>query len=959
MEAGRAVYSSPESGIMQAGGPQITGLFFWGRGRILATGLILPVLLFLACLPVRGQQLQSMRLDAGSMAVLAYNDTLRPQKPLPLFSALVNGVPYRSGEEGGDPRLKVAWQGAAFGAKGLRGQLIFTNSGPDTLSLGNVVPFGEDASHLYLTGLGDHRLSRTHLFRPGLAPVNVIVPDNAWELGYSDIPLQDGTHVCALVRRVEWDQAVKRRFETLLAPGGSVTYALYADLYEGPWQEGLRKVFQERYLYDVGEFDNCLFERPDLQWIRRAYVMHLIMSWDKAFYDPEKGGYQLGVFLERGRHLYGGDDVIGLWPTWPTLGLDPRNQFDMFRDLPGGLEAIRQLGIEARKQGSVLFMAYNPWDASTRAEDHLSGMAGLIRDTDAQGLILDTRGDSSHEFQEAADAVKEGVVMYSEGMAVPKDMQGIVAGRVHNALYYPPLLNLNKFIKPEFAIFRVAELYKEPIRREFAVAFFNGYGTELNIFAPGQPAWAEEQYRYLGKTSRILRENAHNFTSRGFTPLLPTRRDSVYVNVWPSGEKTLYTIFSLIPEGFKGPLIEAEPIPGYHYVDLWHHRELEPVLQGDRHFLEAQTEAFPRYELGTNNEGAVDCIARLPVVLQASVDGDALHLQADRGDALGVWAGEPGYEGQPLQLTPGEHTLRLLDHFGRYEGKIVIQLMEGGLLLDERVVEITPGTPRLASRVARTAPGEPTPDMVRIPAGRFTFRTTHGDAFIPYPEFRQGREYHMEPFLIDRHPVTNAQFKSFLEQARYKPADTVNFLKHWKGGNYPEGQGAYPVVYVSYEDAHAYAAWAGKRLPTEVEWQYAAQTPDQREWPWGGRPGTIYREEEKVTETLTRFTIKGLNPAFCNPGNGMPDPVGAYPKGANPYGLQDLVGSVWQLTNDWYKSGSYDYIILKGGSYYNPSSSWWYVQGGPRELHYSQQLLRVSPGFERNATVGFRCVQDL
>ncbi|HSR60782.1 MAG TPA: SUMF1/EgtB/PvdO family nonheme iron enzyme, partial [Robiginitalea sp.] len=140
--------------------------------------------------------------------------------------------------------------------------------------------------------------------------------------------------------------------------------------------------------------------------------------------------------------------------------------------------------------------------------------------------------------------------------------------------------------------------------------------------------------------------------------------------------------------------------------------------------------------------------------------------------------------------------------------------------------------------------------------------------------------------------------------------------------------------------------------------QYAAQTPDLREWPWGGPPGAIYREEEKVTETLTRFTLKGIDPALCNPGNGTPDPVGAYPKGANPFGLQDLVGSVWQLTHDLYKSGSYDYIILKGGSYFNPSSSWWYVQGGPRELHYSQQLLRVSAGFERNATVGFRCVKD-
>jgi formylglycine-generating enzyme required for sulfatase activity len=87
-------------------------------------------------------------------------------------------------------------------------------------------------------------------------------------------------------------------------------------------------------------------------------------------------------------------------------------------------------------------------------------------------------------------------------------------------------------------------------------------------------------------------------------------------------------------------------------------------------------------------------------------------------------------------------------------------------------------------------------------------------------------------------------------------------------------------------------------------------------------------------------------------------PAGSFPKGKNPYGLEDLVGSVWQLTNDVYDNTTHRFIMIKGGSYFLPSSSWWYVQGGPRELNYRQYLLRVSPGFERNATIGFRCVKD-
>ena len=164
-------------------------------------------------------------------------------------------------------------------------------------------------------------------------------------------------------------------------------------------------------------------------------------------------------------------------------------------------------------------------------------------------------------------------------------------------------------------------------------------------------------------------------------------------------------------------------------------------------------------------------------------------------------------------------------------------------------------------------------------------------------------------------------------------------------------------MYVSYEDAGAYAAWAGKRLPSEKEWQFAAQTSSLQEWPWL-QSTPVTRKEEYITNTLTVTKLEGIDSALCNLGNGKPYRVGAYPKGVNPNGIFDLVGSVWQLTNDVYMSGSYRYIIMKGGSYFKPSSSWWYVQGGPRELHYRQFLLRVSQGFERNATVGFRCVVD-
>ena len=110
--------------------------------------------------------------------------------------------------------------------------------------------------------------------------------------------------------------------------------------------------------------------------------------------------------------------------------------------------------------------------------------------------------------------------------------------------------------------------------------------------------------------------------------------------------------------------------------------------------------------------------------------------------------------------------------------------------------------------------------------------------------------------------------------------------------------------------------------------------------------------------TLSYWRVEGIEPDRCNLGDGSLYPVKKYAKGVNPYGLYDLVGCVWQMTNDMYDNVYYRYVMLKGGSYFRPASSYWYVQGGPKELNFRQYLLRVSPSFERNSTVGFRCVKD-
>jgi formylglycine-generating enzyme required for sulfatase activity len=242
--------------------------------------------------------------------------------------------------------------------------------------------------------------------------------------------------------------------------------------------------------------------------------------------------------------------------------------------------------------------------------------------------------------------------------------------------------------------------------------------------------------------------------------------------------------------------------------------------------------------------------------------------------------------------------------------------------------------------------------MLRIPGGSFVFEVAgieiEGDnqigVDVQYPWENVARRFHrstvqIKSFHMDRYPVTNAAFKAFLDDAKYHPADDHNFLKDWKNGSFPDGWANKPVTWVSLEDARAYARWAGKRLPHEWEWQYAAQGEDGRLYPWGNQwdPAVVpVAEKGRV--------LRG------------PDDVSAHPGGASPFGVEDLTGNVWQWTDE-YSDDHTRAAILRGGSYYQPQGSRWYFPQAYK-LNEHGKLLLMAPSKDRSGTLGFRCVVD-
>jgi formylglycine-generating enzyme required for sulfatase activity len=298
-----------------------------------------------------------------------------------------------------------------------------------------------------------------------------------------------------------------------------------------------------------------------------------------------------------------------------------------------------------------------------------------------------------------------------------------------------------------------------------------------------------------------------------------------------------------------------------------------------------------------------------------------------------------------ILATPGEPSeaiKALMRRMAAMTEKPLAAFSHEKAILPQSIVEIPQTTPAT----------EATAGMVKIPGGAFVFKVRgteiEGGADpgvdVQYPWEDSPRRFHekeiqVAPFFIDKFPVTNKQFKEFLDATHYAPRDAINFLRDWKDGSYPKGWENRPVTWVSLEDARAYAKWAGKRLPHEWEWQLAAQGTDGRIYPWGNQ-----WQAANVPTPVTGRTMAG------------PDPVDAHPAGASPYGVMDMVGNVWQWTDEFtdeHTRGG----ILRGGEYYKPQGSIWYFPDTFRNDEHSKLLL-MAPGYDRSGGVGFRCVRD-
>jgi len=640
-----------------------------------------------------------------------------------------------------------------------------------------------------------------------------------------------------------------------------------------------------------------------------------MMVHDRYFYDPGTNKYTVDRYLDDLEKRYGGIDAVLIWATYPNMGIDDRNQLDMVLSMPGSVDGLKQMVADFHRRSVKVLFPMMMWDQGTRdpGTDWPDAIAKLMNQIDADGVNGDTQDGVPLAFSQAADRIGHPLAFEPENGPSDEALAWNVLTWGQYQFQFVPTVDRYRWLEPRHQV-NIQGRWNRDKTDDLQYAFFNGEGWESweNVWG----IWNGITPRDGEATRRVAtieRAVAPFLASPGWEPLYPMERYGVFASRWPLEDQTLWTIVNRNEYDVNGPQMIVQYAPGLHYFDLYHGVEIKPDVQSGE------------------------------VVLSFSIEAHGF------GAILAV-SGNLNGEMQQLMSRMKEMTAEPLSSYSHQWNPCL-----------QHLVEIPASTPSISAPEG----------MIRIDGGDYHFRVQGIEieglddmgVDVQYPWEDSPRRFHehrmeIKPFYIDKYPVTNADFKKFLDATHYHPKDDFNFLKDWKNGSYPEGGANKPVTWVSIEDAREYAKWAGKRLPHEWEWQYAAQGTDGRIFPWGN------------CDWLARGTSGG--PSACtlpNDPKNSPTPipdkertmlpasdVDAHPNGASPFGVMDMVGNVWQWTDEYVDEHTRA-AILRGGSHYQPQGSMWYFPQAYKNDEHGKLLL-MAPSYDRSGTVGFRCVKD-
>jgi formylglycine-generating enzyme len=598
-------------------------------------------------------------------------------------------------------------------------------------------------------------------------------------------------------------------------------------------------------------FDNAAFHLPCFDWVCDCITTHKILLWDERIYDRHAGSYRIDAYVDAFEKRFGPLDGVILWHAYPNIGFDRRNQFDFYRRMPGGLEGLRGVVDQLHQRGIRAMLDFNPWDRATRREpapDHVA-LAELVGALDADGLYLDTLAEAAADLRLMLDEVKPGVVFESQSFT-PLDRiadHHMSWAEVYQDATVPGVLRNAWFERRH--MMHVVHRWVADHRGEMQLALMNGAGMVVweNIFGSWN-GWSDRDAAWFRLWNQVRHTWSAHFSDGAWTPLAAMAPPGVYASYFEHGDVRLWVLVNRSDEWARQvPL----PVSGAVASDLMAGTSLL-VREGV-----ALTDLPPR-GLGAVLEDEVSAS-----FLQGQAAVWSTLEQASGGPDVRTVAALPTGSNRSVSTPPDGMTE--VDG-GSWARDVSYRIRECGFYQSASAPDCQSHTlPRLHDMAAFIVEETPT------------------------------------PFAINRKSVTNAEFSRFLAGTGYRPRHSEAFLEDWRDGEPQSGRENHPVVWVDLEDAGAYAAWLGQRLPSEAEWQRAAEL------------GLLEADE----------------------------------------------GAVWNWTGPQRSDGRTRFCMLKGGCDFEATGTAWYADGGLQSPAFTAKYLLMCPGLDRCGTVGFRTAVNL
>lgn len=668
----------------------------------------------------------------------------------------------------------------------------------------------------------------------------------------------------------------------------------------------------------------------------------------------------------------------------------------MLEAVPGGLkEAVKAL--KAEDQSLLVQIPYKPWDIATNGlgEGDPERYADLAAKSGVDGLNLDTMDSlgpfvvapgqdrpvmPATEFFDAAEKagifhliVEPELNLYNGLFLLNTTSQGWLytlsqcpPEGCSDVRPFTPLVSLQKWVMRQ-SMPHVCGRWSTERSQEILTAYFNAIGFTAweNIFG----IWngiTERDGELLRRAMKILRHFHHFLVdpSTEWLPFYPVQHltaaaSHVFVSKFVGQGRALFLLINTDTQtAGTQDWVLSTPIVG--------HQEFYSLYHGN---VQIQTKSQCLVQSCAERHRGKTALLRVPV------EGRGL------GAILQVGEG---------QLTPGDlEIMRQMDSLtakslGSFEKKASTVTQLSSALQHGRAT-----TQNTSGMVAVN--GQSVYEF-RVAGAEIEDTWKNGKQFVKlavdvqYPWEMEPVKYHKAHTLsindlwVDKYPVTNEVYAAFLKQSSYAPVDSGSFLRHWgctspKDCSVPPGMAKMPVVFVSRQDAEEFCTFYGKRLPREWEWQYVAQAGDpERTYPWGK-----WWWEEAVPAPQANASVFALGE------------VGRFPNGSSPGGVEDLVGLVWQWTDE-YQDEHNRAAVLRGGSIFQPNAhdsagvphpryQPWYFPGrapagawddkwtgdhyfGPKDYRslfkntVHAKYLLMAPSLDRAGTIGFRCVAD-